>query len=247
MKAQKSFFDMEHTGQSYAEYKLENWRIGYLRRVFKALDIKPDDMFLDVGCGGLGYISVEVAKRKRCYSIGVDISSAGIRQASSFVKKNLNPYCTCRFIVCSATHLPFRDSFFSKITLIMVLEHVPNDRAVISEISRICKSKGRVLITVPNSYRRCLPILTLAKMKADKAVGHLRSYKAEDLLKISMKRGFVLQSLEYHAHFIKGVQNLFKYFQMPAGDKVWWMLEDFDSRMHKIPVGSAFTMVLVKR
>jgi len=246
MKAQKSFFDMEHTGQSYAEYKLENWRIGYLRRVFKALDIKPDDMFLDVGCGGLGYIVVEAAKRKRCYSIGVDISSTGIGQASSFAKKNLNPYCTCGFIVCSATHLPFIDSLFSKITLIMVLEHIPNEQAVISEISRICKNKGRVLITVPNSYRRSLPILTLAKMKADKAVGHLRSYKAEDLLKILMRKGFVLQSLEYHAHSIKGAQYLLQHFPL-TGDKVWWMLEDFDARMYKVPTGSAFTVVLVKQ
>jgi len=247
MKAQKSLFDKEHTGRSYAEYTLENWRIGYLRRVFKALDIKPDDMFLDVGCGGLGYIVIEVAKRKRCYSIGVDISSVGIRQASSFAKKNLSPYCTCGFIVCSATHLPFLDSLFSKITLIAVLEHIPNDQVVISEISRICKNKGRVLITVPNSYRRSLPILTLALMKAHKAVGHLRGYKAEDLVNNLMHMGFVPQSLAYHAHFIKGVQCMFQHFPLTVGDKVWWMLEDFDARMCKVPTGSAFTVVLVKQ
>lgn len=247
MKAQKSFFDKEHSRESYAKYKPENWRIGYLRRVLKALDINSDDIFLDIGCGGLGYIIQEVAKRKRCYSIGVDISSVGIRQASSFAKKNLNTHCTCEFIVCSATHLPFIDGSFSKITLIMVLEHIPNEQAVISEISRICKNKGRVLISVPNSYRRSLPILTLAKMKADKAVGHLRSYKAENLLKNLRRMGFVLQQLEYHAHFIKLMQYLLQHFPLTAGDKVWWMLEDFDARMYKVPTGSAFTVILVKQ
>jgi len=247
MKAQKSFFNKEHTGSSYAEYKLENWRIGYLRRVFKALDIKADDKFLDIGCGGLGYIVEEVAKRKHCYSIGVDISSVGIRQASSFAKKNLNVYPLCEFIVCSATHLPFIDSFFSKITLIAVLEHIPNDQAVISETSRICKTNGRVFITVPNSYRRSLPILTLAKMKVDKAVGHLRSYKVEYLVKNLMRVRFALQSLEYHAHLIKVAQYLLQHFPLTAGDKVWWMLEDFDTHMCKVATGSAFTVVMMKQ
>ena len=129
----------------------------------------------------------------------------------------------------------------------MVLEHVPNDQVVISEMSRICKRNGRVLVTVPNSYSRCLPILTLAKMKADKSVGHLRSYKAEDLLNVSMRMGFVLKSIEYHAHLIKGVQNLLQHFPLTIGDdKVWWTLEQLDQSMHKIPTGSAFTVVLVK-
>ena len=143
--------------------------------------------------------------------------------------------------------MPFIDSLFSKITLIAVLEHIPNEQAVISEISRICKNKGRVLISVPNSYRRSLPILTLAKMKVDKAVGHLRSYKAEDLLKNLMRMGFVLQTLAYHAHFIKVVQHLLQHFPPTIEDKVWWMLEDFDARMYKVPTGSAFTVVLVKQ
>ncbi len=243
MISQKSFFDKEYAEQS--SIKIENWRIGYLKRVFRLLNIKPDDKFLDIGCGGLGYIVIEVTKSKHCYSSGVDISSAGARQASSICQEKLKPSSTIGFIACSATHLPFIDSFFSKITLIMVLEHVPNDQAVISEISRICKSKGRILITVPNSYSRCLPILTLAKIKADKAVGHLRSYKAEDLLNLSLHNGFVLQSLEYHAHFIKAVQNVLQRFL--RDDKVWWMLENLDYSMRKIPVGSAFTIVLKKR
>lgn len=247
MKSQKLFFDMEHAGRIYAKYKLENWRISYLRRVFKALDLRSDDMFLDIGCGGMGYVVVEVAKRKNCYSIGVDISPIGVKQASSFAKEYLNTDCTCEFIVCSATHLPFKDCLFSKITLIAVLEHIPDEQSVTYEISRICKDKGRVLISVPNSYHRTLPLLTLAKIRVDKAVGHLRSYKAEDLLKSLTNLRFILQSLSYHAHFVKVVQYLLQYFPLNARDKIWWMLEDFDAYMHKIPIGFAFTVVLVKQ
>ena len=246
MISQKSLFNEAYAKRSYA--KIENWRIGYLQRVFRALDVKSDDVFLDIGCGGLGYIVIEVAKSKHCYSIGVDISQAGARQASSIYHEKSELSCSCGFIACSATHLPFRDSFFSKISLIMVLEHVPNDQSVISEMSRICRSKGQVLVTVPNSYQRCLPILTLAKIKADKAVGHLRSYKAEDLLNVSMRMGFVLKSIEYHAHLIKGVQNLLHRFPLTVGDdKIWWMLEKFDNSLRKVPTGSAFTVVLIKQ
>jgi ubiquinone/menaquinone biosynthesis C-methylase UbiE len=246
MISQKSYFDNAYSGQNSA--KIEKWRVAYLQRVYRSLDIKPNDMYLDIGCGGLGYIVIEVANSKQCYSVGVDISSAGARQAASIYKKRFEKYSTCEFVACSATHLPFRDASFSKITLIMVLEHVPNDKLVISEIGRICQNNGKVLVTVPNSYSRCLPVLTLAKIKADKAVGHLRSYKAEDLLEVSTQMGFVLKSLEYHAHFIKAIQSLLQRFPLSIEtDNLWWVLEKLDYGIRNIPTGSAFTVVLVKR
>lgn len=247
MKSQKLFFDMEHAKGTYAKYALENWRISYLRRVFKALDLKSDDLFLDIGCGGLGYVVVEVARRKNCYSIGVDISPMGAKQASSFAKKELSAQRNFEFIVCSATHLPFADHLFSKITLIAVLEHIPDEQSVISEISRICRDKGKVLISVPNSYQRTLPLLTLAKIRVDNTVGHLRSYKAENLLKNLIPLRFTLQSLSYHAHFVKGVQSVLQYFPPNAGNRLWWLIEDLDDYMNKISIGFDFTMVLEKQ
>jgi SAM-dependent methyltransferase len=52
-------------------------------------------------------------------------------------------------IIASATHLPFRPSSFDIVMLIDVLEHIPDHRLAISEVFRVLKPNGIVLLSVP--------------------------------------------------------------------------------------------------
>lgn len=61
--AQKKYFDKHY--ETFEEYKLENWRISFLNRVFQKLQIgkgSKNDYYLDIGVGGSGYTVIEAAK-----------------------------------------------------------------------------------------------------------------------------------------------------------------------------------------
>ena len=57
LDAQKKYFD-DHYG-AFKKYKLENWRLSFLDRIFHNLEIgkastQGDDYYLDIGVGGSG-------------------------------------------------------------------------------------------------------------------------------------------------------------------------------------------------
>lgn len=49
--------------------------------------------------------------------------------------------------------LPFRDEAFDAALCTEVLEHVPDDRGLLSEIARVLKPGGRLVVTVPFMFR----------------------------------------------------------------------------------------------
>ena len=179
---QKRYFDIEF--KSYDKYRLENWRRGYINRIFPALNIgnNKDDLYLDIGVGGSGYTVIEAARRG-CKAVGIDISLEGIKKAKYFALSQLGEENNmCSFVVCIAENLPFKGNSYTQISSVAVLEHVPDDDVAIAEIARVTKPRGKVFITVPNTYKRILPIFALPRYIHDKPVGHLRHYKAEDLI-----------------------------------------------------------------
>jgi SAM-dependent methyltransferase len=83
---------------------------------------------LDVG-SGRGYLQDAVEN----YT-GLDISATAAR----FYHK--------RFVLGSATAMPFEDSTFDAIWSIWVVEHIPNPEAALSEIRRVIKPGGVLLL-----------------------------------------------------------------------------------------------------
>lgn len=229
-KHQREYFNKEF--RTYKKYRLENWRISYLERIFEALEIKNDlkigdDLYLDVGVGGSGYTVIEAAK-KGVRSIGTDLSLVGMQQAKKFAREEgIEKFC--HFVVSSAEALPFRNKTFSKISSIAVLEHIPDDKQAIAEMARIIRAKGKIFVTVPNSYRYISPLFWFPCYVHDKRIGHLRHYWAEDLADEFRKRKFVVKEILYSGHFVKMVQIflslIFSHFE---ASKLWWVLERMD-------------------
>ena len=196
--------------------------------------------------GGSGYTVIEAAKIG-CRSVGVDISSEGIKKARFFAK---NEGESCDFIVCSADKLPFKNDVFSKVSCIAVLEHIPNDKAAIKEISRVTKGGGKIFITVPNTFKRMNPLFWLPYWIQDIKVGHLRHYSAKALIAIFESEGFVLKDLIYYPHFIGVIQKflcvLFPKMAVSRDSRVWWKLEELDLKMKGIPTALNFNIIMKK-
>ena len=53
-KLQQEIYNIEY--KEYTKYRLDNWRISYLRRIFELLEMGEKDVtkgtFLDIGVGG---------------------------------------------------------------------------------------------------------------------------------------------------------------------------------------------------
>lgn len=97
---------------------------------------------LDIGCGRGEFLEFLVQKGFQNLS-GVDISNAAIHHV-----KNKIPQCDLR--IAAGENLPFADESFQQITCLGVLEHFLDIPKGLSELNRVCKTNGTVIIMVPN-------------------------------------------------------------------------------------------------
>jgi len=93
------------------------------------------------------------------------------REAIQFLKKR-----NLKRVVCSDAEqvLPFKNNSFSLVTGLDVLEHLDHDTALLTEMIRVCKEGGYVLVTVP--------AFNLLWSPHDTALHHRRRYTRTRLL-----------------------------------------------------------------
>jgi ubiquinone/menaquinone biosynthesis C-methylase UbiE len=97
-----------------------------------------DERALDVGCGtgALAYVLAEHVREV----VGVDESEAFIEAA----RRSAPPGCT--FVVADATSLPFPYGDFDLVGCVRVLHHVRRPELVVSELARVARPGGRILL-----------------------------------------------------------------------------------------------------
>lgn len=114
--------------------------------------LQSPEKLLDIGCGPgtfIGTLSGTIT------SFGVDISATQIQYANKIYGSDSK-----KFFHCMATSLPFADEIFDVVTIIEVLEHLPNETtgAILREVRRVLKNNGTIIITTPN-YNSYWPLL----------------------------------------------------------------------------------------
>jgi 2-polyprenyl-3-methyl-5-hydroxy-6-metoxy-1,4-benzoquinol methylase len=170
--------------------------------------------FLDVGCG-LGYSSKE-ASVKGAKVTGIDIGNKLIEKSKIKVPK-------AKFIVASASKLPFNNDTFDIVLCTEVIEHVNNQKKTIEEILRVLKNGGLLVITSPNRLYRPLFIL-LNFLKLRPYLGNekwlypwemkkiFRTKKAKILKEVYFNFIYPLRILDYFEKF-----SLLKYLMINQG------------------------------
>ncbi|MCA8962953.1 MAG: class I SAM-dependent methyltransferase, partial [Planctomycetes bacterium] len=78
----------------------------------------------------------------------VDLGSGNDRRHPRFLNVDLLPYPEVD-VVCEGDRLPFANDSIDVVVCIVVLEHVPNSRTVIREVTRVLRPGGRFYAVVP--------------------------------------------------------------------------------------------------
>ncbi|MFN8557971.1 MAG: class I SAM-dependent methyltransferase [Dehalococcoidia bacterium] len=114
-----------------------------MARWSRAMALLPPDVWrtLDLGCA-FGFATRRLARR--CDTVGVDASPAYIRRA-------VRAGGPARFLIAAADRVPLRDGAFDAVLLLDVIEHVPDEAAVVREAARLLRPGGALVLSVPHA------------------------------------------------------------------------------------------------
>lgn len=170
---------------TYALQPSATARLNFVKEVLHSMYQERAEV-ADLGCGS-GVILSEILRRKPSWTgHGLDISHASINYAHRLAThKGVSD--RAEFRVGDVTALPYMDESLSLVIASEVVEHMPRPEIVLSEIARVLKPGGKLILTMP------LESHTPAHMHA------LQS--KEDLRSLCEQAGLKIHRLEPRWHF----------------------------------------------
>ena len=112
-------------------------RLTFARRLSRMPHPSPGSRLLDVGAA-YGF-ALEEARQAGWMAVGLEISAAAARRAGELAAG--------RLVLADASAVPFAGDAFDAVTLWDVLEHLPEPHAVLTEVARILRPGGRLVLT----------------------------------------------------------------------------------------------------
>lgn len=108
------------------------WRIKSMQRVLKHV-LPTTDRVLELGCGK-GTTTLQIAKRlPRAKIVATDFDPEQVRLAKRVIKNAL---------IADASHLKFKDRYFSAVFAFLTLHHISDWKKAIGEAFRVLKHGG---------------------------------------------------------------------------------------------------------
>ena len=161
----KSFYE-----QDAKDYDLKRWISAtgeYNDQIHKKITLSlswpiNQQWVLEVAIG-TGRIAIELALRG-ANVVGIDISQAMLNQTKSKIQA-LGIYQKVKLVAGNAYTLPFAKGSFDKCVCINALNHIPNTRRVIQEISRVLKPGGILVINFTNLWSLYFPIGLIVNLR----------------------------------------------------------------------------------
>jgi ubiquinone/menaquinone biosynthesis C-methylase UbiE len=155
----------------------KNVRLSGVREALRPL-VGVGDRVLDVGCGcGDNLLSLSVLDGIALF--GIEYARANVDRATRLLGSRAT------IERASAFDLPYASEHFHAATCIEVLEHLTDDAAALSEIHRVLRPEGVLVLTLP--HRHWFPAYR-------NLIGHERHYDRDSLLKLLLRTGFRIES-----------------------------------------------------
>lgn len=119
------------------------------RWTIELLKHSPDAKVLELGCGSGFACKLLLNQSKFTEYVGIDISPTSILTATLRNKKAIQRGVV-QFIQCNVKELPFDDECFNEVFSIQSIYFWDNIPKVISEIHRVLKKGGHLVVTLSN-------------------------------------------------------------------------------------------------
>lgn len=167
---------------------------------YDRLGLAPGDLLLDLGCGG-GRHAFE-GLRRGARVVALDASASEVAEVAAVVvaMEEAGETGVGRGAVTQADagRLPFPDATFDRVIASEVLEHVPSDQAVMTELARVLRRGGTMAVTVPRFWPEVVNWL-LSDRYHDRPGGHVRIYRRSQLTS-RLARARLRPLGSHHAH-----------------------------------------------
>lgn len=170
---------------------------------------------IDVGCGA-GRHSFE-AYRRGANVIAFDQDAEELANVDTMLQAmgeagEAPESAKAQVVVGDALALPYPDGSFDTVIASEILEHIPDDDGVISELIRVLRPGGTLAVTVP----RWLPekiCWLLSDDYHDNEGGHIRIYKADEL-----RAKLIAGGLRFtHSEYAHGLHSPFWWLKCAVG------------------------------
>jgi len=133
-------------------------------------DITKNKSVLDIGSGsGHGTWLMAAEGARSVSSLDCD------RDKSQKIQKMCANVNNCYATAMDAQAIGFKDGSFQVVTCFEVIEHIENPRILISEVRRILRRDGFLILTTPNRAMRLLPLQSPWNRE------HFREYRRQSL------------------------------------------------------------------
>jgi 2-polyprenyl-3-methyl-5-hydroxy-6-metoxy-1,4-benzoquinol methylase len=152
-----------------------------LRRAFLTRELRPDLRVLDLGCGD-GRFTAEIAT-SGARVVGAEVAQAAIDRARAH-----HPELEFERVEIDG-ELPFVDGAFELVWASEVIEHVSDTARWLSEVRRVLRPRGVLLITTP-SHGRLRVVLGGVKRFSEPLGDHLHLYTLRSLTQTLTEFGF---------------------------------------------------------
>lgn len=187
---------------------------------------------LDIGCGA-GRHSFE-ALRRGYDVVSADLDGAVLKDvkamgAAMIAEGEVRHPSSSECVNASVLKLPFADGSFDVVIASEVIEHIPDDEAALREITRVTRSGGTIVVTVPRRWPEQVCWM-LSDAYHSAAGGHVRIYRGYEL-KAKLKTSGLFVTDSHHAHALHS--------------PYWWLKCAFGVRDDEAHVPSAYHRFLV--
>ena len=107
--------------------------------------VEAVERYVDVGCG-IGGSSRYLARKFGASGVGITLSPVQAGRAQQL--SDAQGLSRCQFQVADALAMPFEDDAFDLVWSMESGEHMPDKRQFVSELARVCKPGGTILIVM---------------------------------------------------------------------------------------------------
>jgi len=150
--------------------------------------LKGGDRILDVGCGDGQFFIYIKDKFREFYGAEITEEAAGIAQKKGLLLSLMDLNLS----------LSYKDNTFDAVTCLDVIEHLLDPHLLLSEIYRVLRPGGQLVLTTPNIryFRNLYKLIfegTFPRTSTDTFVrggGHLHYFTRKDINEILCKTGF---------------------------------------------------------